>query len=136
MKLLKTNKEYINELLECAKSNPRYFYFSSYNLSLDRYFETILNSLPKACDVKIIIGVNKTISKKQISFYKSRLGKYNLKLVKDHHLKILITNKSVILGGRNYTNSGWDDLSVKIPKKSTDGLISYFNTIYNKRNKI
>ncbi len=111
MKLLKTKQSFYSEILKLSKEKPSFFYIASYNMSIDDKMEKVFHNLPVNCDVKIIIGLNEDVGNKQIAFFKRWFSEYNLKLFKNCHLKLVITNKSVIIGGRNITNSEWMDLS-------------------------
>lgn len=119
MKLLKTKKEFYNEILKLASENPTFFYMASYNLNVDDNIKKIFKKLPAKCDVKIIIGLNENASIKQREFLKNYFSEYEIKLLQACHLKLIVTNKGVILGGRNLTDSDWKDLSVLFISKNT-----------------
>lgn len=45
---------------------------------------------------------------------------YNCKIAiaNDFHMKMICTESFVVLGGRNFTGSNWDDLSIVVTKKN------------------
>lgn len=114
MKLLKTKKAFYDEILRMSKEKPSFFYMATYNLSVENKMKLILSHLPDKSDVRVIIGVNEGCSVKQKDFFKSYFKKYKVKLFNECHLKIIVSNKGVIVGGRNLTDSGWKDLSIKL----------------------
>lgn len=136
MKILKTKSQYYSEIRRLAKSKPSFFYVASFNFSVDDSIKDIFSSLPKKCDTKLIVGVTESISSKAISFLRSFSDNYNinLKLFKNCHLKIVISDNGAIIGGRNLTNSDWEDLSVlMINKKSISEFRVNFNKTFSKR---
>lgn len=118
MKLLKTTASYYNEILKLSKSKPTFFYIATFNMNVDDKVKSIFKNLPIKCDVKLLIGVGDA-SDRQVAFYKSTFSNVQLKLLRNSHLKIVITNNEVIIGGRNITNSDWVDLSVTFTSKNT-----------------
>ena len=59
----------------------------------------------------MLIGVDLDSSKKQIAFYRSFFKGYEYKIIKKCHMKLVVTDKVAIIGGRNLTNSEWLDFS-------------------------
>ena len=133
MKILDTNKKFYSELKTLSKSNPTCFYVASFNLNVDDEILGIFKNLPKSCDKKLIVGTS-NFSPKLISFLKWKLDFMNIKIYKDCHLKMVITDKGCIIGGRNITQSNWDDVSLLLINKNTyRELKTKFNNFYKKR---
>lgn len=134
MKVLETNEQFYSEIRKLSSKNPKFFYVSSFNLNYDRTLSSILEQLPTRCDKKMIIGVTSTTSEKQISFLKRALSDMRPKLLIDCHLKLIVSNKGCIVGGRNLTQSEWDDLSILLIDKITiEKLKDQFLKVYKRK---
>ena len=137
MKILESNQEFITAIRKLASGRPKCFYLASYKLRVDKQFEAILKSLPKNCDVRIFVGVDQGITKKQLSFYKSFFADFNIKVVKNSHVKLVLTDTATIIGGRNYTGSDWDDFSfIFYSKEVITKTKASFLKLFNKRKSI
>lgn len=121
MKVISNNYNYYKELKTLSKNRLEYFYIATFNIKLDKDIYEILNNLTKnKCkDVKILIGLNNP-SLAQINFLKKELSKFKnveYRLFINSHLKMLVTNKKSIIGGRNLTKSEWKDVGVEFINK-------------------
>lgn len=114
MKLLKTKKAFYDEIIKMSKEKPSFFYMASYNLYNDDNLRAVFKNVAKVPDVKIIVGVSEKSSIKALEY---TLDDFNYKLFRDCHLKLIVTNKGAIVGGRNLTGSDWIDLSIKLVGK-------------------
>jgi hypothetical protein len=139
MKIITTNEQFEKEVLRLSRQNPSFFYISTFNLRVDKFLDTVLRNLPKKCDKKFLIGVLNTTSKKKINFIKSYLFERRIafKIIVNHHTKLILTDKSGIVGGRNITASLWNDLDMVVQKSADiNKLKRYFNSLYTKSKKL
>jgi hypothetical protein len=139
MKLLKSTAQFENEILQMARSRPEFFYASTFNLKVDSLMEMVIKILPKNCDVKILVGVNEDIHKKKLEYLRAFLKKHDIgfKITTKHHVKLILTNKKLIIGSSNLTRSDWRELNISITNKSEiSQLRKHFLTIYQQTKKI
>lgn len=103
-----------------SNTKTKSFYIASFGLNLDKDICNILSNLNKnKCkDVKILIGLSNP-SIKQISFIKNKLKEFNVKIFSNSHLKMIVSDNSAIIGGRNLTQSDWKDTGVKFQNKNS-----------------
>jgi hypothetical protein len=135
MKILKNKKEFENHVLTLAKQGPHFFYFCTFGFKLGDFTKEVINSLPKGCVVKGIIGVNDKISKAQLCFFKSYFT--NVKVVKNFHVKMILTNNGGVIGGRNLTDSNWEDISVPITRHAgIKNLKKHFENLYKSKKSL
>jgi len=133
MILISNKKDYYNHINRESKKNNSFFYIATYGFKLDGDIENILNNLKNCKDVKILIGLSNP-SLKQVSFLKSRLKNFNVKIFNNSHLKMIINDTSSMIGGRNLTQSDWKDTGVKFFNKSSiSQLKEEFLKNYNSR---
>jgi len=135
MILISNKQQYYNEINNMSKKKSNYFYIATYNLNIDNNVMQILNNLKKNCkDIKIVIGLSNP-SNKQISFLKYKLKDFQIKIFNNSHLKMIVSDTSAIIGGRNLTNSDWKDTGVKFQNKSSIvKLKSEFLKNFNSKN--
>lgn len=128
MDLITTRDEFESTVM-CIKHNskPSFIYISTFNIKVGKFMDSILST---KCPIKIIIG-HADMSKKQRIFLDKWFSNYpNVKVRyrKNYHTKFILTDKAVIVGGRNLTESGWDDISLLMRRKETlDKFKKYFD---------
>jgi hypothetical protein len=138
MTILNTYSKFKRSIFSILKSKPKYFYLSTFNISIDEDVRDMLKQMKGVKDVKILIGVNDP-SPKQISFLKNTFRdlKIPMKLVTNHHMKIILSDSKAIIGGRNLTGSEWTDLSFETTYKNHIAkLKEEFEIIYKKAKNI
>jgi hypothetical protein len=132
MKILRTDKEYRDSIMKILRSKPKYFYLSTFNISVNDEVKEMLELMKGIKDVKVIIGLSNP-SLQLRGFLHFIFGKYGIpvRLVKDFHMKSVVSDKKAIIGGRNLTKSDWADLSFEISAKSNiTPLKQEFERIY------
>lgn len=135
MNIIKSKKEFEDELLKIAKSKPTFFYFCTFGFKLSNFTKDLFNTLPYKCSVKGIIGINDKVSKSQIGFFKSYFK--NCRIVHSFHVKMIVTDKVALIGGRNLTDSDWDDITIRITKeKGLYNLKKHFESLYKSKKSL
>lgn len=124
MKILKTNEEYESELLKIISEKPKILYIASYGIKISDFTKELI-SKKKKTDLRILVGYT-NMSNKQQAFIKKQL--INVKFKKNCHLKLIVSDRCCIIGGRNLTDSGYNDLSFRI--KPNLELKNYFLKLY------
>lgn len=124
MRILKSNTEFLSAFAKAVKNKPSFVYIASYKIRVDQKFKSIMSDIPSKADTRILIGLDLTATKKQISFYKSFFKDSNFKVVKKSHMKLILTDKVAIIGGRNLTNSDWLDFSFEFTSKEVINKIA------------
>jgi len=141
-KLLLSWPEYIDEIKKIGSAkNRKFLYISSYGLGKQ---DTLKQEITELNPDKLLIGLSFHECKIGCSSCKTsgilrerhirdfeRESNLNLKIVKDLHLKAVITAKGAIIGGINMTESNWTDSALvtddtKIIKK----LKQHFETAW------
>jgi hypothetical protein len=134
MKILRTDEAFRESIFRILRAKPKYFYLSSFNISINSEILDMLRLMRDIKDVKVIIGlVNPT--PKQLAFLRNTFkdNRIPLKLVTDFHMKSVVSDKKIIVGGRNLTRSGWLDLNFEI--SSQDNIVKMkreFDNIFKK----
>jgi phosphatidylserine/phosphatidylglycerophosphate/cardiolipin synthase-like enzyme len=124
MNIIKSNNELLSAFTRAVKNKPSFVYIASYKIRVDKKFKSILAAIPQKADVKVLIGLDLTATKKQVGFYKSFFKDYDYKVVKKCHMKLIITDKVAIIGGRNLTNSDWLDFSFEFTSRDVINKIA------------
>lgn len=121
MKLLSNTEQFEHAILNIAKANPKFFFVSTFGLRVDDFLKMVIKVLPKDCVVKFLVGVNEDISKSKLIFLKTFFAKNNItyKITTNHHIKLIISDKSVIIGSSNLTRSNWSELNVLLTDKNS-----------------
>jgi len=138
MKILKTDEEYRESILKILKSKPKYFYLSTFNISINQEVLEMLKLMKGIKDVRVIVGVANP-TPKQLKYLRGVFNdhKVPLKLVTDFHMKSVVSDKKIIVGGRNLTKSGWTDLSFEIVSQpNVIKMTKEFDNIYRKLKSI
>ena len=134
MKILSTDKEFKESIVKILKSKPKYFYISSFNISVDDEMLEIFELMKKVKDVRVVVGLQNP-TPKQLGYLRYIFNKHKIpsKLVTGFHLKSVVSDKKIIVGGRNLTKSGWIDLSFEIvAQESVVKMTKEFDDIYKK----
>jgi phosphatidylserine/phosphatidylglycerophosphate/cardiolipin synthase-like enzyme len=118
MKILRTDEAFRQSIVKILRSKPKYFYLSTFNISINDEVKEMLELMKDIKNVKILIGLSNP-SDQLCGFLHAIFGKYGIKirLVKDFHMKSIVSDKKAIIGGRNLTKSGWTDLSFELISK-------------------
>ena len=120
MKVLETNKDFELAMYEILAEKPKFLYIATYGINLSNEFaKKFFKNVPK--NTTLIVGIRPNDSP-WISDY---IGKWfhgtniTVHVYYEFHTKMVVSDKYAIVGGRNLTNSGWEDRSFLLTSKSS-----------------
>jgi hypothetical protein len=122
MRILETSNDFRTAIYNILQAKPRYLYLASYGLNLNSEFiKKLFKNAPK--NTRLIIGTRDQLSPLSM-WMKKHFDHQEIptRFVEEFHGKIVVSDKGVIIGGRNLTDSEWEDYSFFSNSKKTIGL--------------
>lgn len=120
MKILETKKDFESAVYDILRQKPAYLYIATYGINLSTEFiKKLFKNVPK--NTTLVVGLRPNDNDWTSSYIGSWFhGTWvTVRTYKDCHTKMIVSDKGCIVGGRNLTDSEWEDRSFLLTSKSS-----------------